>query len=207
MISKFLRLDKGTETGHMATIHAFLRQDQDDEPVTVFYGPSTNNKIERWWRDLHNRFERFFKRQLSMLLEQGHYDPSNQTDRHLLAFIFIPVIQKEMDIFRETVWNAHRVRSQKDAATPKGIPYHLYSFPDQYNADECGLRLTQEALDEVAKLSGVMSVGDDYLPKSVREECERIVPNIDGVKPTEAADAYLFLKTKYKEPLSSSSTL
>ena len=63
------------------------------------------------------------------------------SNRHLLAFIFIPVIQKEMDIFRETVWNAHRVRSQKDAATPKGIPYHLYSFPDQYNADECGMAI------------------------------------------------------------------
>ncbi|XP_073252070.1 uncharacterized protein [Porites lutea] len=202
VISKYLRLDKGTETGHMATIHAFLRQDQDNEPETVFYGPSTNNKIERWWGDLHNRFERFFKRQLTILLEQGHYDPSNQTDRHLLAFIFIPVIQKEMNIFRETVWNSHRVRSQKDAAVPKGIPNHLYSFPGQYNADECGLQVTQEALDEVATLSGVMSVGDDYLPSSVREECERIVPNIDGVKPAEAADAYLFLKAQYKEPTS-----
>lgn len=70
-----------------------------------------------------------------------------------------------------------------------------------------GLQVTQEALDEVATLSGVMSVGDDYLPKSVREECERIVPNIDGMKPAEAADAYLFLKTKYKEPSSSSSLL
>lgn len=69
-----------------------------------------------------------------------------------------------------------------------------------------GLQVTQEALDEVAKLSGVTSVGDDYLPKSVREECEWIVPNIDGVKPTEAADAYLFLKTKYKELPPSSST-
>lgn len=66
------------------------------------------------------------------------------------------------------------------------------------------MQVTQEALYEVAKLSGVMSVGDDYLPKSVREECERIVPNIDGVKPTEAGDAYLFLKTTYKEPPSSS---
>lgn len=46
MISKFLRLDKGTETGHMASIHAFLRQDQDAEPNTVTYGPSTNNKVE-----------------------------------------------------------------------------------------------------------------------------------------------------------------
>lgn len=59
-----------------------------------------------------------------------------------------------------------------------------------------GLQVTQEALDELAKLSGVMSVGDDYLPKSVREECEQIVPNIDEVKPNEAADAHLFLKTK-----------
>ena len=39
-------------------------------------------QIERWWRELHNRFERFFKRQLTMLFEQGHYDPSNQTDRY-----------------------------------------------------------------------------------------------------------------------------
>lgn len=69
------------------------------------------------------------------------YLMSLYSSRHLLAFIFIPVIQKEMDIFRETVWNAHRVRSQKDAATPKGIPYHLYSFPDQYNADECGMAI------------------------------------------------------------------
>ena len=46
VISKYLRLDKGTETGHMATIHAFLRQDQDNEPETVFYGPSTNNKVK-----------------------------------------------------------------------------------------------------------------------------------------------------------------
>jgi hypothetical protein len=45
-----LRLDKGTETGHMATIHAFLRQHHDEEDNengedTVHYGPSTNNKV------------------------------------------------------------------------------------------------------------------------------------------------------------------
>lgn len=32
-----------------------------------------------------------------------------------------------------------------------------------------GLQVTLEALDEVASLSGVKSVGDDYLPKTVRE--------------------------------------
>ena len=42
-----LRLDKGTEIGHMATIHAFLRQEEDEEADTVFYGPSTNNKVRQ----------------------------------------------------------------------------------------------------------------------------------------------------------------
>ena len=58
--------------------------------------------------------------------------------RNLLAFIYIPVIQKEMNIFRETVWNSHRVRHQRDAQMPKGIPSHLYSFPEQYGAEDCG---------------------------------------------------------------------
>lgn len=77
-----------------------------------------------------------------MLLDEGFYDPDNETDRHLLAFIFIPVIQKEMDIFRETIWNSHRVRAQKDAQVPKGIPDHLYNFPEHYGAEECGMSLS-----------------------------------------------------------------
>lgn len=56
-------------------------------------------------------------------------------------------------------------------------------------------------MDEVVKLFGVMLVGDDYLLKSVREECERIVFNIDGVKLIEVVDVYFFLKIIYKELL------
>jgi hypothetical protein len=48
VISRRLRLDKGTETGQMAMIHAFLRRNHDDiENVedTVLYGSSTSNKV------------------------------------------------------------------------------------------------------------------------------------------------------------------
>ena len=48
MISKHLRLDKGTETSKMASIHAFVRQTQgdvNDAADTVHYGPSTSNKV------------------------------------------------------------------------------------------------------------------------------------------------------------------
>lgn len=74
-----------------------------------------------------------------MLLEKGFYDPDDEMDRHPLAFVFIPVIQSEMDIFREMIWNSHRVRAQKEAQMPKGIPNHLYSFLETYGAQECGM--------------------------------------------------------------------
>ena len=53
--------------------------------------------------------------------------------RCLLAFIFIPVVQKELDAFCSSV------RKQKDAALPKEIPDHLYCFPHAYGAEECGM--------------------------------------------------------------------
>ena len=48
VIASYLRLDKGTETGIMATIHAFLRTNHGDiEPCdTVLYGSSTSNQVQ-----------------------------------------------------------------------------------------------------------------------------------------------------------------
>ena len=43
----YLRLDKGTETGTMATMHAYLHQmlGTDDPSNTIIYGPSTSNQV------------------------------------------------------------------------------------------------------------------------------------------------------------------
>ena len=79
-----IRIDKGTETGEMATIQSYLRGKQgdlEDATESILYGPSTQNKIERWWRELLERMENLFKAQLSTLAEDGHYDPSDETDR------------------------------------------------------------------------------------------------------------------------------
>ena len=48
VIASFLRMDKGTETGVMATMHAFLRHNHEDTTdgcETVLYGPSTSNEV------------------------------------------------------------------------------------------------------------------------------------------------------------------
>ena len=59
--------------------------------------------------------------------------------RMLLAFLLIPVVQKEVDLFRTVVWNSHKIRTQKDTALPDGIPDHIYNFPETYGLEECGM--------------------------------------------------------------------
>ena len=56
----------------------------------------------------------------------------------LLAYILIPVMQKELDTFKDTVWNSHRIRAQNDTHLPNGVPNHVHSFPEEYGSEECG---------------------------------------------------------------------
>ena len=135
------RLDKGTEMGKMSTPHAFLvnkAEIMDDAVDSIIYGPSTSNKIERWWHDLHERFERYFREHLAYLLQRRYYDPHNAEHRQLMAYVFIPVIQRECNIFVSN-WNTHRIREQKNLLLLSGIPDHMFSFPEQYGGTQCGI--------------------------------------------------------------------
>ena len=108
-LPRFIRIDCGTETRKMAAIQTYLSSkvsDLDDPVDSVIYGPSTTNKIERWWKDLHERLEKYFKEQLVALLRKNLYNPHDLYHRTILAFVYIPVRQKECDIFVEN-WNSH----------------------------------------------------------------------------------------------------
>ena len=66
--------------------------------------------------------------------------------RDLLTYVFIPVIRREVEIFYNDVWNAHRIRQQKDAQMPKGVPDHMFNFPTVYGAEDhdkisCGVNM------------------------------------------------------------------
>ena len=53
----------------------------------------------------------------------------------------IPLMQKELDTFKDTICNSHQIHKQKDAELPAGIPDHMYSFPQEYDMDECGMHV------------------------------------------------------------------
>eukprot|EP00794_Sanderia_malayensis_P021334 gene21334-23409_t len=85
VLPNFIRIDKGTETTTMSTIHAFLRGQQGDlhDPAdSVIFGPSPSNQIERWWKELHECLEKLFKAGLLWLKEEGHYNPHDVTHRY-----------------------------------------------------------------------------------------------------------------------------
>ena len=77
---------------------------------------------------------------------------------------------------------------------PVGAPEHIYNFPENYGGEKCGLPVNEAQLQEVAELSDVLDGTDDYLSNSFRQECERHIENIDDVKPSQAAMAYLYIK-------------
>ena len=137
-MSRYLRLYRGIETGIMATIHTYLISKQinlmDDPTESVQFGPSTSNKIERWWKDLHERMELFIKEQLLRLRHNHDYDPESKLDRDCLKYIFIPVLQRECNIF-SNMWNSHRIRAQNGLELPTGVSNHMFACPEKFGCE------------------------------------------------------------------------
>ena len=168
----------------------------DDPLHSIIYGPSTTNKIERWWRDLHERLERYFKAQLTRLLRGREYDPHNLTERQLLAYVYLPILQRECDIFI-SYWNSHKIRNQDNLEIPTGVPDHMFNFPEQYGGKNMGIPLMIDQLQDVAEVFGVIFVDKfDYMEGSIARQCSQYLPHVETVECKNAIDAYRFIKSK-----------
>ena len=119
--------------------------------------------------------------------------------RKLLTYIYIPILQRELDIFKSTIWNNHRGRKQKNKLLPTGIPEHIYHFPELYGGAKCGIAISDQDLQEVTLLANANDNTQDYLEQPFRAECERHVMNINNIKSPEAFDAYVILKQNFNE--------
>ena len=74
------------------------------------------------------------------------FDQKRLPDRIALLAIYMPILRKEIFIFKEN-WNAHRMRKQKNRPNhTAGCPSLLYFWPDEGIEDQ-GTDLTQSDLD------------------------------------------------------------
>ena len=117
----------------MAAIYVYLLNQHglmEDPTDSIIYGPSTNNKIERWWRDLRERLEAFFTEENTNLLTQT-------IDTFLRMFLY--QLSKECDIFSKC-WNSHRNSGQDKVELPTGVAKYVFSFSEQYKGNNMGIR-------------------------------------------------------------------
>lgn len=70
-----------------------------------------NQRIERLWRDLFRGCVSFFYCLFYAMEEVGLLDPNNDLDLGALHFVFLPVIQSQLDLFREA-WCCHPLRTE-----------------------------------------------------------------------------------------------
>ena len=48
--------------------------------------------------------------------------------RMLLAFHFIPMLQKHLDTFKDTTWNTHGIQKQAEAFLPDRVTNHIFEI-------------------------------------------------------------------------------
>lgn len=78
---------------------------------SVITGCSTHNqRIERLWRDLHASVTKMYYRLFYFLEHHSVLDPLNEVHLYALHFVYLPRINRAIDMFR-IAWNNHGIRT------------------------------------------------------------------------------------------------
>ena len=113
-----VRTDYGRENYRVAVhmlIHRGVRRN------SMITGSSIRNqRIERFWRDMHRCVTVVYYRLFYYLEHHGYLDPDNPVHRHALQYVYLPKINQSLDVF-VAGWNHHRIRTQHNLT-----PYQLF---------------------------------------------------------------------------------
>lgn len=60
-----------------------------------------------------------------------------------------------------------------------------------------GFAITEEQLEEVSEVSGVLEQSDDFISAEFRAKCEQIIPYPGKVEPHECKEAFMYLKDNF----------
>lgn len=121
--------DAGTENCLVRDIQRILRaNDNDDMSGMASFKviPSTQNiRIERFWGFLKSSHGVFWINLFKDMVDYELLDLTNPIHIECLRYVFMPLIQRDLDKLREE-WNAHRVRRNRNGVAISGKPNVLY---------------------------------------------------------------------------------
>jgi len=115
----------------------------------------------------------------------------------MLAYIFIPIIQRELDNFRFIVWNHRRGRKQDGKVLPTGIP-DIHNNPEEYEAGDCGTVITDDELVSVG-LEYSIDLEKKFIDEELFQQFAQVVPNVEEIESSDAVNQFIYLKENYPE--------
>ncbi|XP_013415568.1 uncharacterized protein LOC106177367 isoform X6 [Lingula anatina] len=149
------RSDPGTENVDLIECQMFLRRNSSDQHAfsnSHIMGPSPlNQKIECFWSTFLKRVLIRWQEELMGLHRDGWYDRHSCIDKWCMVFVYLPLIQHDIDAF-QLWWNNHKIRHQRQVWLPTGAaPNDIYAFPHLYGGHQCGFTVSDRDLAEVAR--------------------------------------------------------
>ena len=175
-----VRCDKGTENIDVAK---FMLLERGFDRGSVITGSSVHNqRIERLWRDLFRGVTYQYYKLFYGLEALGILDPLNRVHLYALHVVYIPRINRSLEIFRKG-WNNHGLSTMKNASPLQlftlgiaklqasgaiAIDFNKIVVEDDYGVDLEGpvvaeeetvvvprieLRLTDNGVDELQQLN------------------------------------------------------
>ncbi|KAK7461697.1 hypothetical protein VKT23_008124 [Stygiomarasmius scandens] len=144
--------DLGTENVGIANAHTVLRQLHDPTlQGTIqhrYMAEKKNVMPEIEWSQLRRRWTPGWEDLLDWGVQQGWYSVENELENFVFRWIFIPLLQRELDLYR-TRKNYTAKRKDKNKILPHGVPADINRNPKQYNSENFSINVNPEHLESV----------------------------------------------------------